>query len=74
MTRIGMKFGFAAALTLGVISSAAAQVSAIAPSFERVRPFSCNILASTGNAVMLIAIPINNAKDKNVIPSGAYSL
>ena len=50
---------------------AAAQVSAIAPSLERVKPFSCNILASTGKAVMLMEMPMNNAKDKNVIFAGA---
>jgi len=31
------------------------------------------IRASTGNAVMLMAMPINNANVRNGTPAGAYS-
>ena len=48
-----------------VTSSDAAQVSAITPNFVFVIPRSRMMRARTGNAVMLMAIPMKSAKDKN---------
>jgi len=64
----------AASIHHAVTSSAAAQVMAMAPSLVRVRFLSCKMRASTGKAVMLMAIPINNAKDEKEIAAGANSL
>ena len=61
----------AAKMHQAVMSSAAAQVITTVPSFVLWIPRSWTILAKTGKAVMLIAIPRNKAKDKNCIPSGA---
>ena len=54
-----------------VMSSAAAQVMAKAPNFVFVKFRSCTILASTGKAVILIEIPMNKAKGRNLMPAGA---
>src|SRR5262245_9660714 len=48
-----------------VTSSTAAHVRAIMPSSDRVMPRSARILASTGNAVIDMATPQNNAKLMN---------
>ena len=48
-----------------VTSLTAAQVSAATPSSVRVRPRSVRIRASTGNAVIDIATPMNSAKATN---------
>ena len=61
----------AARIHQAVMSSAAAQVSAIIPSLVFVIFRSYIIRASTGKAVMLIAIPMNKEKDKNETPAGA---
>ena len=55
-----------------VISSAAAQVITMAPIRVLFKPRSWTIRANTGNAVILIAIPRNNPKDKKATPAGAY--
>src|SRR5437660_968653 len=54
-----------------VTSSTAAQVTAMLPRkvFERLR--SCKMRARTGNAVMLIEIPMNKANAVNVAPGAA---
>jgi hypothetical protein len=44
---------------------------AIEPKRVLLIPLSCTILAKTGNAVILMDIPIKSAYDKNEIPSGA---
>ena len=54
-----------------VISSAAAQVMAMVPNFVFCIPRSCTILARTGNAVILMAIPIKSPKEANSTPTGA---
>ena len=61
----------AAKIHHAVMSSAAAHVIITVPSFVLCMPRSCTILASTGKAVILIAIPMNRAKDKNCVPSAA---
>ncbi|MCY1240669.1 hypothetical protein D9M72_535250 [compost metagenome] len=61
----------AAKIHQAVISSAAAQVITLLPNFVLCMPRSCTILAKTGKAVMLIAIPQKRAKDKKATPSGA---
>ncbi|MNF70214.1 hypothetical protein D3C84_521180 [compost metagenome] len=48
-----------------VISSAAAHVITIVPNLVLCMPRSCTILARTGKAVILIAIPVNNPKEIN---------
>ena len=57
----------AARIHHAVTSSDAAQVIAIMPNFVFVRFLSLMILANTGNAVMLIAIPMNNEKERNLL-------
>src|SRR5688572_32230178 len=57
-----------------VTSSTAAQVMAIEPRYVCDRPRSSSIRASTGNAVMLIATPINNANALKEVSGGASSL
>src|SRR5262249_35420569 len=54
-----------------VTSSTAAQVRAMLPRAVFVRLRSCSMRASTGNAVMLIEIPMNNANAMNVAPGAA---
>lgn len=61
----------AASIHHAVRSSAAAQVNAATPSFDLVSPLSLSILANTGNAVMLIAMPMNKENDKKEMPAGA---
>ena len=56
-----------------VTSSTAAQVSAIEPSEVCDMRRSSKIRASTGNAVMLIATPMNNANALNEVPGLASS-
>src|SRR5690349_16094037 len=56
-----------------VTSSTAAQVIAVEPSGVVIMLRSTRIRASTGNAVMLIAIPMNSAKAWNGTPAGAYA-
>ena len=53
-----------------VTSSTAAHVIAVVPRGVRVRPRSSRIRASTGNAVMLIAMPRKSAKGTNRTPGG----
>ena len=55
-----------------VTSSTAAQVMAVVPSGVCVRLRSSRMRASTGNAVMLIAMPQNSANAWNGTPGGAY--
>ncbi len=61
----------AARIHQAVISSAAAQVMAMVPRRVLDRPRSCTMRASTGKAVMLMAIPIKSAKERKWMPSGA---
>ncbi len=56
-----------------VTSSTAAQVIARAPMRVRRRRRSTRMRARTGNAVMLIAAPMNSAKEKSGTPGGARS-
>ena len=50
----------------------AAQVIASTPIRVRVSPWSARIRARTGNAVMLIADPMNSANGSSATPPGAY--
>ena len=54
-----------------VTSSTAAHASAVVPSGVFVIPRSSRTRASTGNAVMLRAMPMNNANEWKGIPAGA---
>jgi hypothetical protein len=54
-----------------VMSSTAAHAMVIAPTRERRRRRSTRMLASTGNAVMLIAIPTKRMNDNRGTPGGA---
>ena len=63
----------AASMHQAVTSSAAAQVMASAPRGVFVRFRSLIIRARTGNAVILIAMPMNREKEMNLTPSGASS-
>jgi hypothetical protein len=54
-----------------VTSSTAAHVIAVLPSGVRVRPRSSRIRASTGKAMMLIAMPMKSANGTNGTPAGA---
>src|SRR5688572_18488386 len=56
-----------ASMHQAVTSSTAAQVIVTAPTFVLCRLRSVRIRARTGNAVMLIAAPMNSATDVNVI-------
>ena len=56
-----------------VTSSTAAQVIAVLPSTVPVMPRSAMIRARTGNAVMLMAMPMKSAKARKLTPSGAKS-
>ena len=52
-----------------VTSFIAAQMSAVIPSGDLVSPRSSKIRANTGNAVMLMETPMNNAKAGKVVPA-----
>ena len=52
-------------------SPTAAQARAVVPSGVLARPRSSRMRASTGNAVMLMAMPMNRAKARNGTPAGA---
>ena len=54
-----------------VTSPSAAHPIAVLPSSLPFRPRSVMIRASTGKAVTLIAIPVNNANVRNGTPGGA---
>ena len=56
-----------------VTSSTAAQVRAVEPIGVFVKPRSSRMRASTGNAVMLMAIPMKRLNAWNGTPGGACS-
>ena len=60
-----------ASMHQAVASSIAAQANAVLPSGDLERFRSSSIRASTGNAVMLIAIPMNSAKAVKDVLAGA---
>src|SRR6218665_1638464 len=64
----------AARMHHAVISSAAAQVITIEPSLVFVNSLSCTIRASTGNAVILIAMPMKSENAIKLILTGAKLL
>src|SRR5579871_855832 len=64
----------AAKMHRAVTSSAAAQVRARLPIGVSVIFLSFKILATTGNAVMLIAMPMNKLNGKKSAFAGAYSV
>ena len=51
-----------------VMSPLAALANEIVPKCVLVNPFSWIIRAKTGKAVILMAIPINRANDRNGVP------
>ena len=53
-------------------SPIAAQPIAVLPRSVPLRPRSEMIRASTGKAVMLMAMPVNNANVREETPAGAY--
>ena len=64
----------AAKMHQAVMSSAAAQVIVRLPILVLPIFRSFMIRASTGNAVMLVAMPMNKLKDKKSVLAGAYFL
>ena len=62
-----------ARMVQAVTSPTAAHVMAVVPRCVFAIRRSIRIRASTGNAVMLIAMPMKSAKARNVIPTGASS-
>ena len=63
----------AARMHHAVTSSFAALAMAMVPKWVLDNPFSCTILANTGKAVILIEIPINNAKERKSVCLAANS-
>ena len=55
-----------------VMSPLAALAREMVPKCVLVSPFSWMMRASTGNAVILIAIPTKRANDRNGVPLSAY--
>jgi hypothetical protein len=61
-----------ARMTHAVASFTAAHASAMVPRYVLPMARSARIRASTGNAVMLMAIPMNSANARNEAPGAAY--
>ncbi len=60
-----------ARMTQALTSPTAAQVSAVLPNAVRDRLRSFRMRASTGNAVMLMDMPMNSAKVVKLVPGAA---